>query len=65
MVLDFPFRQTRLEVAGQAGKEPDIAYSFQSRKPMPDLVVEVIFTSGNIENLKKSYEILDISELWI
>ena len=32
---------------------------------MPDLVVEVIFTSGNIENLKKSYEIFDIPELWI
>ena len=64
-ILDFPFRQTRLEVAGKAGKEPDIAYSFHVRKPMPDLVVEVIFTSGKVENLKKSYEIIAIPELWI
>ena len=64
-ILDFPFRQTRLEVAGKAGKEPDIAYSFHARKPMPDLVVEVIFTSGNTENLKQSYAIIGIPELWI
>ncbi|WP_425461533.1 Uma2 family endonuclease [Hyella patelloides] len=32
---------------------------------MPDLVVEVIFTSGNVENLKASYEIIGVSELWI
>lgn len=64
-ILDFPFRQTRLEVEGKAGKEPDIAYSFNLRKSLPELVVEVIFTSGNIEQLKTSYEIIGIPELWI
>ena len=64
-ILDFPFRQTRLEVEGKAGKEPDVAYSFNLRKSIPDLVVEVIFTSGNIEQLKTSYEIIGIPELWI
>lgn len=64
-ILDFPFRQTRLEIEGKAGREPDIAYSFNQRKTIPDLVVEVIFTSGNIEQLKTSYEIIRIPELWI
>ena len=64
-ILDFPFRQTRLEVEGKAGKEPDIAYSFNLRKSLPELVVEVIFTSGDIKQLKTSYEIIGIPELWI
>ena len=79
-ILEFPFRQTRLELAGKAGKEPDIAYSFQNRKAQPDLVVEVIFrsdpgevsspkeraiSSGNIDALKASYKNIGISELWI
>ena len=64
-ILDFPFRQTRLEVEGKAGKEQDIAYSFNLRKSLPELVVEVIFTSGDIKQLKTSYEIIGIPELWI
>ncbi len=64
-ILEFPFRQTRLELAGKTGKEPDIAYSFQNRKAQPDLVVEVIFSSGNIDALKASYKNIGISELWI
>ena len=64
-ILEFPFRQTRLEIEGQTGKEPDLGYSFQTRKAQPDLVVEVIFSSGNIDTLKASYKNLGISELWI
>ena len=78
-LLEFPFRQTRLELAGQAGREPDVAYSFQTRKPQPDLVVEVIFRSdpdevssskecaesGNVDELKASYRSIGIPELWI
>lgn len=62
---DFPFRQTRLNVWGQAGREPDLAYAFGSDKDLPDLVVEVIFSSGDIEILKSSYKNIGISELWI
>jgi hypothetical protein len=62
---EFPFRQTRLEAVGQVGKEPDLAYSFQTRKPQPDLVVKVIFSSKDIEELKASYQNLGIRELWI
>ena len=48
-IQDFPFRQTRLEVKDYAGKEPDIAYAFNTDKELPDLVVEVIFSSGNLD----------------
>jgi Uma2 family endonuclease len=64
-ILEFPFRQTRLEAVGQAGREPDIAYSFQTRKFQPDLVVEVIFSSGDLNELKASYQNIGIPELWI
>ncbi len=64
-IQDFPFRQTRLEAKDYAGKEPDVAYAFNRDKELPDLVVEVIFSSGNIDNLKASYQAIGISELWI
>ena len=35
------------------------------RKDLPDLVVEVIFSSGDIEVLKSSYQQIGIPELWI
>ena len=64
-ILNFPFRQTRLNLDRQAGKEPDIAYAFNSDRNLPDLVVEVIFTSGNIDTIKASYRAIGIQELWI
>ncbi|VEP16931.1 conserved hypothetical protein [Hyella patelloides LEGE 07179] len=64
-ILDFPFRQTRLKADRQAGKEPDLAYAFNTDKDLPDLVVEVIFSSGNIDTLKASYQMIGISELWV
>ena len=64
-IQDFPFGQTRLNVWGQAGREPDLAYAFGSDKDLPDLVVEVIFSSGDIETLKSSYKNIGIRELWI
>ncbi len=62
---DFPFGQTRLNVSGQTGREPDIAYAFNCDKDLPDLVVEVIFSSGDIEILKSSYQKIGIPELWV
>jgi Uma2 family endonuclease len=32
---------------------------------LPDLVVEVIFSSGDLETLKSSYKNIGIGELWI
>jgi Uma2 family endonuclease len=62
---DFPFGQTRLNTSSQAGKEPDLAYAFYSDKDLPDLAVEVIFSSGDIETLKSSYKHIGIPELWV
>ncbi len=62
---DFPFGQTRLNIWGQAGREPDLAYAFNNDKDLPDLVVEVIFSSGDLETLKSSYKNIGICELWI
>ena len=64
-IQDFPFRQTRLEAKDYAGKEPDVAYAFNQDKKLPDLVVEVIFSSGNLNNIKASYQAIGITELWI
>ena len=62
---DFPFGQTRLNAWGQAGKEPDLAYAFDRDTDLPDLVVEVIFSSGDTETLKSSYQQIGVKELWI
>ncbi|PSB10728.1 Uma2 family endonuclease [Pleurocapsa sp. CCALA 161] len=62
---DFPFGQTRLNAWGQAGREPDLAYAFDRDKDLPDLVVEVIISSGDLETLKSSYKNIGIGELWI
>ncbi|MEN9568682.1 MAG: hypothetical protein RLZZ69_3878 [Cyanobacteriota bacterium] len=64
-IQDFPFGQTRLNVWGQTGREPDLAYAFNCDKDLPDLAVEVIFSSGDVETLKLSYEKISIPELWI
>ena len=64
-ILDFPFGQTRLNSWGQAGREPDIAYAFNRDWDVPELVVEVIFSSGDVETLKSSYLNIGIRELWI
>ena len=64
-IQDFPFGQTRLNVWGQAGREPNLAYAFNSDKDLPDLAVEVVFSSGDIETLKSSYQNIGIAELWI
>ena len=62
-LLYYPMRSTRLVNKPLAGKEPDVSFSFGSRKELPDLAVEVIFSSGSIDDLKK-YQALKVSEVW-
>ena len=62
-LLYYPMRSTRLVNKLLAGKEPDVSFSFGSRKELPDLAVEVIFSSGSINDLKK-YLALGVSEVW-
>lgn len=46
-----------------ARKEPDESYNLQTKKAIPDLAIEVIFTSGGIDKLQL-YKRLGIPEVW-
>ncbi|MDB9447107.1 Uma2 family endonuclease [Anabaena sp. CS-542/02] len=47
-----------------AQKEPDESYSFNAQKATPDLVIEVIVTSGGINTLEV-YQRIGIPEVWL
>jgi Uma2 family endonuclease len=46
-----------------ARKEPDESYNFLTKKAIPDLAIEVVFTSGGIDKLQL-YKRLGIPEVW-
>jgi Uma2 family endonuclease len=58
-----PLGSTTQEQVGEAAAEPDESYCFGPSKPTPDLVIEVIFTSGSIKKLNL-YRSLNIPEVW-
>jgi Uma2 family endonuclease len=60
----FPMGQATQEKVEQVSLQPDESYSFGSPKKIPDLAIEVILTSGNIEKLKK-YCLLGVPEVWL
>jgi Uma2 family endonuclease len=45
-------------------KEPDESYNFGVKKPIPDLVIEVIISSGGID-LLQLYQRLEVPEVWL
>ena len=47
----------------QAGKEPDECYCISTDKEIPDLAIEVVYTSGGVDTLK-IYQRLGIGEVW-
>ena len=47
-----------------AAKQPDASFSFKERKEIPDLAIEVIFTSGGLDDLEK-YRWLRVKEVWM
>lgn len=49
------------EITGR--KEPDQSYNLYSQKDIPDLVIEVIVTSGNI-NILEIYRRIGVPEVW-
>ncbi|MEM9274773.1 MAG: Uma2 family endonuclease [Cyanobacteria bacterium P01_F01_bin.143] len=59
----FPRGSTTLKKKPLVGKEPDVSYAFGTDKDIPDLAIEVIFSSGGIEDLEK-YRILGVPEVW-
>ncbi|MEM8780908.1 MAG: Uma2 family endonuclease, partial [Cyanobacteria bacterium P01_G01_bin.49] len=52
------------EKEGKVGKEPDESYCLETEKELPDLVIEVIITSGSIKILEV-YRRLEIQEIWL
>ena len=47
----------------QVGKEPDVSFCFDCLKGIPDLAVEVVFSSGSTNDLQK-YQKLGVKEVW-
>ena len=45
------------------GKEPDVSFCFDRLKNIPDLAVEVVFSSGSTNDLHK-YQKLGVKEVW-
>ena len=48
----------------QAGKEPDKSYCIGTDKEIPDLAIEVVYTSGGVDTLE-IYQRLRVGEVWI
>jgi len=51
------------EQDGEASAQADESYCFGVAKPIPDLSIEVIFTSGSVAKLKR-YQALRVPEVW-
>ncbi|MDB9375986.1 Uma2 family endonuclease [Nodularia sphaerocarpa] len=49
--------------AAARGIEPDECYCFNSEKPVPDLAIEIVITSGGINDLL-IYQGLGVPEVW-
>ena len=47
----------------QAGKEPDKSYCIAVDKEIPDLAIEVVYTSGGVDTLQ-IYQRLGVKEIW-
>lgn len=52
------------EKQGEASAQADQSYCIGGSKPIPDLAIEVIFTSGGTNKLAR-YEALGMSEVWL
>ena len=47
----------------QAGKEPDKSYCIDTDKDIPDLAIEVVYSSGGVDTLEV-YRRLGVKEVW-
>jgi Uma2 family endonuclease len=52
------------EKEGIASAQPDQSYCIEAEKAVPDLSIEVIFTSGNLAKLKR-YQAIGVPEVWL
>lgn len=59
----FAFGSSDIKTPPLAAKQPDESYCFETEKDIPDLAIEVVFSSGGIKDLEK-YKVLGIKEVW-
>lgn len=52
-----------LEKAEVASAQADESYCFNTKKPVPDLAIEVVITSGGTNKLRR-YQALEVQEVW-
>ncbi len=58
-----PTRSMTQEKEGVVSAQADESYCIESVKPIPDLSIEVVFTSGGISKLER-YKALGVPEVW-
>jgi Uma2 family endonuclease len=58
-----PTRQKDQECEGLASVQADESYCLGRSKPIPDLSIEVVFSSGGISKLTR-YQVLGVPEVW-
>ena len=58
-----PTRSMTQEKEGVVSAQADDSYCIGSVKPIPDLSIEVVFTSGGISKLER-YKVLGVPEVW-
>lgn len=74
MLLEAYMRARQIRFYGRGGpslgdealgarSEPDESYNLGTRKPYPDLVLEVIITSGGVDKLE-GYRRMGVAEVW-
>jgi Uma2 family endonuclease len=74
MLLEAYLRTKRIRFYGRGGpslgsqelgarSEPDESYNLGTRKPYPDLVIEVVITSGGVDKLE-GYCRMGVAEVW-
>ncbi len=60
----FPHGQATLKLLNEAGAEPDKSWCLGKEKEHPDLVVEIVLTSGGIDKLE-IYRRFGVAEVWL
>jgi Uma2 family endonuclease len=63
-LIYFPMGSTTIKNPPLAGKEPDHSFAFEIDKSVPDLAIEVTYTSGSIADLER-YQSLNVKEVWL
>lgn len=62
-IIFVPTRAMTQEREGVASAQADESYCLGQPKPIPDLAIEVVFTSGGINKLSR-YQALGVTEVW-